>query len=140
MTTVVCDASVLFKLLVAEEDSERARALASSCQLSAPELVIAEIGNALWSRARSGSFNFAAADLLIESFLRLPLDVRPLGPLIGRALAIADVLDHPVYDCVYLALAETLAVPLVTADERFLSAIGRVDLQTAEIMILREVT
>ena len=30
----------------------------------------------------------------------------PLTPLAARATALAEALDHPVYDCFYLALAE----------------------------------
>jgi predicted nucleic acid-binding protein len=33
-------------------------------------------------------------------------------------LDIAVKLDHPVYDCVYLALALSLACPMVTADNK----------------------
>ena len=35
-----------------------------------------------------------------------------------KAAALAVQIDHPVYDCVYLACAEAEAAPLVTADER----------------------
>lgn len=41
------------------------------------------------------------------------LDARPLVP---RATAIAQAIDHPVYDCLYLAAAEAHATTLVTDD------------------------
>jgi predicted nucleic acid-binding protein len=44
----------------------------------------------------------AAFDLVSES----GIDLRPTGPLLPRAMDVARRLDHPVYDCVYLALAE----------------------------------
>ena len=37
-----------------------------------------------------------------------------------RAMTIARQVGHPVHDCFYLALAELLDVPLITADARFL--------------------
>jgi predicted nucleic acid-binding protein len=40
-----------------------------------------------------------------------------------RAVAIATALDHPVYDALYLALAETEQACLVTADDRLLAKI-----------------
>jgi predicted nucleic acid-binding protein len=40
---------------------------------------------------------------------------------VPRALTIARALGHPIYDCVYLALAEAENKPLVTADARFLA-------------------
>ena len=40
----------------------------------------------------------------------------------GRALAIAVDLNHPIYDCFYLALAEREHAPLISADKRLLAA------------------
>jgi len=62
-----------------------------------------------------------ALDLLMGS----GLDVRPSGPLVRRALVLAHRLKHPVYDCVYLALAQSEGAALVTADERLLARIAR---------------
>ncbi|MGD9512257.1 MAG: VapC toxin family PIN domain ribonuclease, partial [Geminicoccaceae bacterium] len=39
-------------------------------------------------------------------------------PLAAAAARIARILDHPVYGCFYLALAEREAAPVVTADDR----------------------
>jgi predicted nucleic acid-binding protein len=46
------------------------------------------------------------------------LELRPTAPLAPRAVELALGLDHPVYDCFYLALAETEKAELVTADLR----------------------
>ncbi len=40
----------------------------------------------------------------------------PSAELVERACTLALGLDHPVYDCLYLALAEREGVALVTAD------------------------
>jgi predicted nucleic acid-binding protein len=45
--------------------------------------------------------------------------------LLDRALQIALDLKHPVYDFVYLALAERSKIPLVTADRRLVSAVNK---------------
>ena len=42
----------------------------------------------------------------------------------ARAVAIARELDHPVYDCFYLALSEALDAPLITADGRLLARLA----------------
>jgi predicted nucleic acid-binding protein len=39
------------------------------------------------------------------------------------AMTIARVLDHPVYDCFYLALAQKEAAALVTADRRLVERV-----------------
>jgi predicted nucleic acid-binding protein len=138
MKAAVCDASVLFKLLVVEEDSEKANELLASSQLTTSELAFAEIGNVLWSRVRSGRFDVGAAQVLMEKLHTLPLDVRPIRPFPARALSIAAVLDHPIYDCLYLALAENLGIPLVTADRRFLVAVHRARWQAVEVIALND--
>ncbi len=138
MTLVVCDASVLLKLLVEEEDTHLARSLASSCHISVPEIAVAEIGNALWVRLHDGRLKPDDTESLIEKFLDAPLDVRPLRPLTAAALRIAHRLDHPIYDCYYLALAESLAVPLVSADRRFIAAVRKTAMTTADVKLLAE--
>ena len=50
-------------------------------------------------------------------------DFRPIEPLLRRALAIAHALDLPLYDCIYLALAESVARPVITADRRLLARV-----------------
>jgi predicted nucleic acid-binding protein len=45
--------------------------------------------------------------------------------LLTPALELSLELRHPVYDCLYLALAQRRGVPLVTADERLISALRR---------------
>ena len=47
--------------------------------------------------------------------------------LIDRAAEIAVEIDHPVYDCLYLACAEATASALITADRRFATKLaGRI--------------
>lgn len=123
MNALVCDASVLFKLLVDESDSGLAKSLVASVEIIAPELVYAEIGNALWAYMRRTSITLSEAEALLEVLSRAPLNVQPIRPYLERALTIAHDLRHPIYDCVYLAISESLNVPLVTADARFLSAV-----------------
>ena len=47
--------------------------------------------------------------------------LHPGGDLIGRAAQIAVVIDHPVYDCLYLACAEVTASVVITADQKLVN-------------------
>jgi predicted nucleic acid-binding protein len=138
VSTVICDASVVVKLLVPEENSDRANLLAQTCKLVAPEIIFAEVGNVLWTRVRSGEFDLEAGQILFERLNSFDLESRPVHPLVARALAIAVELNHPIYDCLYLALAERLAAPFVTDDARFVAAIQRGKLFTAEVKVLSQ--
>jgi predicted nucleic acid-binding protein len=83
-----------------------------------------EVANAAWKGARRG---LVAPGQLAAAAERLPdwLDqIHPVRPLLPRAVSIARELDHPVYDCVYLALAEREAAALVTADLRLLARVA----------------
>jgi predicted nucleic acid-binding protein len=138
MNAVVCDASVLFKLVVTEIDSELAAALVRSVRVIVPEFAYLEIGNALWSRIRRRDLDVNQAQRLIEGLLSFGFETLHVVPFLSCALDIASVIDHPIYDCLYVAMAEHLAVPLVTADKRLSSVIRRAGLHTAEIRLLSE--
>jgi predicted nucleic acid-binding protein len=121
--TLVVDASVALKWFVGEDGSDRAVALLDSDEpLIAPALVLAEVCNAAWRSLRcreidEAQFTEVATDLA-QVFQRLV----PLDRLVRRAAALARELDHPIYDCFYLALSESEGAPLVTADRRLVEA------------------
>jgi len=138
VSALVCDTSIVVKLLIWESDSELAEAVAKSRQLIAPDLILAEAGNVIWSKEFSSLITRVEAGGLIEKLLTMPLDLRPVGPLLARALAIATELKHPIYDCIYLALAEQLSIPLLTADYRFTTAARRAGFISPRIVSLTE--
>ena len=138
VSAVVCDASVLFKLLVPEEDSAKARSLASSYQLIAPEIIFAEIGNVLCTQIRSHGLSLEIGQTLLTRLDSFGLETHPVQPLLARALNIGHQLNHAIYDCLYLALAERLNLALVSADRRFISAVRRSRLRTAQVRMLGE--
>jgi predicted nucleic acid-binding protein len=126
MTSLIVDASVAVKWLAAEPLQAEARALADlDDQLMAPDIVVAEVGNALWKRCRRGEIStrgaIRAVDALPNAFDRL----FPSRPLSAEAMRLSIALDHPIYDCFYLALAQQIDAPIITADRRLLSVAGR---------------
>lgn len=120
--TWVVDASVVVKWVVPEVLSdEAAQLLAGDEELIAPDLLEVEAANALWKKTMRRELSGREADRALELMHESGLVLRPTGPLLPRAVAIARRLAHPVYDCVYLALAEREGAPLVTADDRLTS-------------------
>lgn len=121
MTTYVVDASIVVKWLVAEHDSEQAAALLESgAELIAPDLVFAEAANALWALRRRGTIAggdyIEVTGLLASAPISSPVTMRHLAASASR---LAVELNHPVYDCMYLALALREDCAVVTADRRF---------------------
>lgn len=118
---LVVDASVAIKWFVEETGADRARALwARHAELVAPDLLVPEVCSAMWRKARLGQVVAGqAVDAIGRLRVALP-DLRPTASLATRAMALAIELDHPVYDCFYLALAELEGNAMVTADDRLL--------------------
>lgn len=119
---MIVDASVAIKWLVPEKDSELANQLAAKGGLIAPELIAAEIANAVWKKNVRKEISGIPASL--TAILRVFDSLEPLAPLTRRATEIALELDHPAYDCFYLALAEATDRKLVTADTRFMNKLA----------------
>jgi predicted nucleic acid-binding protein len=124
--TIVVDASVAAKWVLPEPGSDRAMQLHLNGEsMLAPNLVFAEIGNAIWKRATQGEISTTEASRVLKTATRLFTTLVPTPELAGRALEISIALKHPIYDCFYLALAEREGAPLVTADKRLLAAAKR---------------
>ncbi len=122
----VVDASVAMKWLVPEPLSDQAaRLLDHPAGLSAPDMLVVEAANVLWRKAARREISGGEADRALALLEGSGLDFHPVRPLAARALELARALAHPVYDCVYLALAERQRVPLVTADRRFIATISK---------------
>ena len=126
-TTIVPDASVVAKLLFPERGSSAARhALDAADALAAPDLLFAEVANTVRTKVRRGDASAAAAADLATAVASLPVEALPLSGLTADALALALALDHPVYDCYYVATAIARDAVLVTADRRLHALATRV--------------
>jgi predicted nucleic acid-binding protein len=58
------------------------------------------------------------AELAARLLQRADVELAPMRALLEPATGLAISLDHPAYDCTYLALAESMSCDLVTADQR----------------------
>ena len=119
--SIVIDASVALKWVFDEPGTEAALALREE-QLIAPALWLAEAANALWRHARLGEISPEEALARMSALARAPVASLAFELLVGRGLGLANELRHPVYDCIYLALALHYDTHVVTDDRRFASA------------------
>ena len=123
--SLVVDASVALKWFLSEEpNANRAVAiLQDEAILIAPDFLIAEVCNAAWRSARLGRINHAQLSEIAANLPRFFDALVSATVLAPRAVAIAGQLGHPVYDCLYLALAEAEQADLVTADTRLVGKV-----------------
>jgi predicted nucleic acid-binding protein len=120
MSIVVLDASVAAKFYVRERDSELAQSLVDrEFNFLVPDIFFSEVANAIRKQHREdGQLDAASVRLAIDDLLMIGAEPVTSTVLLPRSMEIALSLDHSVYDCLYLALAERAQVVLVTADAR----------------------
>jgi predicted nucleic acid-binding protein len=117
--SVVVDASIAVKWVIAEEGHQESLLLSRSQPLIAPDFVLVESANVLWKKVRIGQLTREQAMQGLDFIREAYAELVPSSELVDRALNIALQLDHPVYDCLYLACAQMEQLELMTADVRF---------------------
>ena len=121
--THVIDASVLVAWLVDEGPvGAWAESIVVRGGLAAPHLVVAETANILRRAVLARELSADVATLAHADLLDLHIELVPYAPLADRIWALRGNLT--VYDAWYVALAETLACPLVTLDGKLTRATG----------------
>ncbi len=143
MRACVIDASVAVQWLVDEEFSSQAlQLLFGESSLIAPDLIFAEVANALWKMQRRREIEVEQMEKAINTLRFCPLLITTsMQELSASAIRIAAELDHAVYDCYYLALAIRSKCTVVTADKRFHNKVrSRADLAVHIVHISEAVT
>jgi predicted nucleic acid-binding protein len=124
---LVVDASIAFLWFANEPDRWGARRLlAAESSLLAPDLMAVEATNAWWKKLRRGEMDASDVEQAVTNLLALAIAWTPSESLLRAAARLAVELGHPVYDCMYLALAASHAAALATADERLRRGAERV--------------
>ena len=124
---LVVDASVAVKWLIVEEDSLDARGLLDDEELHAPRLLVSEVANAVWRKVRLDQVDRAAAGQLVATMPDMPVRWHADETICADAIRLAITHDRPVYDLMYLALAQRLGARVVTADQRLVNALAMTD-------------
>ena len=127
------DASVVAKWFVTEPQSEEAfQLLAPRIRRHAPDILLVECANVIWKKVRRREISDPQPYL--EELPRLPemVTLHRSADFLDHAARLAMDMDHPVYDCLYLACADATTSVLITADHRFAkkAAVSRVEVWT----------
>ena len=118
----VVDASVLVKWFLYQQEADRDRALAlrelhisGRSTLHVPEFALLEVLNAIRFAPKAKEED---GELALEALQDLHLVTKPPGSdLLRKANAIAWAYQITIYDALYVALAEQVGYPLITADD-----------------------
>ena len=116
------DASVGLKWFIEEPRSPAARKiLRRADSLIAPDIFILEICNAVWKKVKAEEISSEQGKAIVSN---VPLMIDyfvPSSQLADRAFDLAIIFNHPVYDCLYLVLAERESSVLMTDDAKMVS-------------------
>lgn len=116
---IVVDASVACLWFADEPDPlGAARLLESDSVLLSPDFMAVEVTNAWWKKLRRHEMDIADVEQAVTNLLALEITWTPSAELLRPAVRLAGDLGHPVYDCLYLALAASHSALLATMDER----------------------
>jgi predicted nucleic acid-binding protein len=121
--TLVVDASAMVASLIDHGmDGEWARRELAGEDIAAPHLLHVEVANILRRAIRIGDISADAGTLAHVDLMALPMSLFPYEPFADRVWQLRDNLTT--YDAWYVALAESIAAPLLTLDGRLARATG----------------
>jgi predicted nucleic acid-binding protein len=120
----VLDSSVALKWVLSEVDSGTALRLLDETnnaihELIAPDIFSPEVANGLATAERQGRIKAGEAATLFLDVIRQAPAIYPSSSLLIRAMEVAVSTRQAVYDCIYLALAESEQCEMVSADDAF---------------------
>jgi len=110
--TLVIDASAAFEVLLGTRADT---VLEEHSELVAPDLLVAELFNARWKNARAGLLA-PSIDAIVEFLARV--QIMPCFPYAPGAARMSETLDHPLYDCFYVTIAQQENIKFLTNDAR----------------------
>ena len=127
---IVLDVSVAFALVRNQPGMQWIRqAIEAADEVIVPDLYISEASNTAWKFYHIEDASLEEIQLLANRSLALPDQIIPSTELWEEALLLAHSLDHPVYDCLYLALAQQESAHLLTLDKRLRKLATKLDIR-----------
>lgn len=124
MKPAVIDASIAIKWVVEESGTQDALAVLKGAAIKAPDLLLPECANILWKKVERKELLQDEAMMAARLILQVDMELFTSRGLLEDATRLSLELNHPAYDCIYLALAMQNGWPFITADRRLLSRLA----------------
>ncbi len=118
---IVLDVSAAISIATAAPGKEWVyEAILGAEEILVPDLYLTEATNAAWKFFHIEGASLQQIQQLAQRSIELPDRVTPAEDLWQDALVLAHRLDHPVYDCLYLTMAQHHNAQLLTLDKRLI--------------------
>jgi predicted nucleic acid-binding protein len=114
--SIISDTNIFLAVILNEPEKDRIIQITSGIDLSAPEILPYEIGNALSAMLKRGQLGDKEALAAQKATNKIP--VRLLAVDIQEALRLAIEFNIYAYDAYFLQCAMALSSPLITLDNR----------------------
>lgn len=113
----VIDANVGLKWFIEEPRSHAARKFfQQGNSFIAPDIFIPEICNVVWKKVKIHDISLEQGQAIVTNVPMVLDYLVPSSEVTKRAFDLAVQFNHPLYDCLYLALAERESITLITDD------------------------
>jgi len=120
---VVMDTSAAVEVVLQQESSENFVKLLTKADLVlAPTLLITEVANVFWKYQKFADYPYDDCERAIDDSIALVDEYVNEAELYREAFNLGCMLDHPIYDMVYLVLARRNNAILLTMDKKLIVA------------------
>jgi predicted nucleic acid-binding protein len=127
---MIIDANVATYWCVQTPSTTAAKVILSRPDLRAPALIRIETTHALLKYLRGGLITHDQFRDGIQGIQDAIVEFADDGHLLGVGTDLALANSHPIYDCLYLALALERREPLATADRRMAALAQKLNIET----------
>lgn len=124
---VVLDTSVAVEVVLQRDSALAFSTLLVEADLVlAPTLLITETANVFWKYQKFADYPYADCEKLIEQATSLPDEYVNEIELYREAFKLGCILDHSIYDAMFLVLARRNNARLLTMDKKLITAANKV--------------
>ncbi len=128
---IVLDTSAAIEIILNRKSSELfAEKIRQAEWVISPSLFISEVTNVFWKYQKFANYSYADCEKNIEQAIAIPDDYINDLELYREAFNMSCMLDHPVYDMLYLILARRNNAVLLTMDKKLSTAAQKCNIKT----------
>jgi predicted nucleic acid-binding protein len=121
---IIVDASVAVQWIAPEPGHEISASLLGRTDLAAPTFMLLEVANGLRRKLAAGDVSEQQALFGLTEIERTVRLFEPPMAVVSAALKLAMMVSHPIYDCLYVAMAEQVGGKFATRDDVFAKRLG----------------
>ena len=131
---VVLDASAAIEIVLQRDlAGQSAKYVGRADWVIVPGLFISEVTNTLWKFRKFADLPYEVCEKALEQAIALPDDFVNEQDLYREAFKLSCMLNHPVYDILYLLTARRNSGALLTLDQKLIQLAAECSVETCTL-------